>query len=284
MDKFEYDDEDDYFNIDPKFLSKGLDVAAKKKYSSIRITALDFRDKNLEFNMEDLANCSWIRRLILDEYLNIGKEDAKKLERLTNLKELTVKEYDQLDYSKFKKLKDLVISDGTTLSGLDKIPSLNYFYLSRWKKENLPDNIKSISATEIRISASRKLTSIEPLFSIPHLTKLMLQDLPKISVGKNINKLKALKELHVEKCGWTDFSELKSKSLEDLFISKTQSLSFIKQLKNLRKLFFWDCVDGNMQPIMKHPALKEIYFTPQKKHYSHKEKYLQEYIQGKHSS
>ena len=281
MKKFEYDAEDDYFKIDPKFLSKGLDEAEKKKHFSIRIMALDFRDDKLSFDIADLTSRTWIKRLILDDDLEVTAEEAKHLERLTNLEELTVNQYAPLDFSKFKKLKELVLSNGTTLPGLEKVSSLKYLYLANWKEEHLPKNIGDISATEIRISASRKLSSIEPLFKLSNLKKLMLQDLPKISIGKNVNKLKSLQELHVEQCGWTDFSELKSTTLEDLFVSKAQSLDFIKQLTRLNKLYFLDCVDGNMLPVLGHPTLKEIYFAPQKKHYSHKEKFLQGQLQAR---
>lgn len=284
MKKFEYYPDEDYLKIDPLHLSNGLNEAQKKKYSSIRITALDYRIKNLAFNMKDLSDHAWIRKLIIDPGIEVKKEDAALIEGLVNLDELTINEYVPLDFSKFTHLKGLVLSHGNSLTGLDEVASLKSLYLSKWKAEELPQNISRISATDIRISASLKLASIEALFGNPHLASLMLQHLPKLSVGKNVNNLKSLKELSVEKCGWTDFSELESAILEDFFASEVQSLDFIKQLKTLRKLAFWNCVDGNMTPIMEHPTLKEVYFTPQKKHYSHKEKFLQEYIQGKHSN
>ncbi|MEO6562642.1 MAG: hypothetical protein ABIN99_06290 [Nitrosospira sp.] len=281
MRKFEYDAEDKFFKIDPKFLSKGLDEAEKNKYSSIRVMAMDFRDDKLSLDASDLVGRTWIKRLILDDDLYVAAEESKLLERLTDLEELTVKQYAPLDFSKFKRLRELVFSYGTILPRLEQVTSLKYLYLANWQDENLPKNIGDISATEVRISASLKLGSIEPLFSLSNLKKLMLQDLPKLSVDKRVNKLKSLQELYVERCSWTDFSELKSTTLEDLFVSKVQSLDFIKNLKRLCKLSFWDCVDGNMLPILAHPTLKEIYFAPQKRHYSHKEKFLQEHLQGR---
>jgi internalin A len=97
-----------------------------------------------------------------------------------------------------------------------------------------------------------------------------MQDLPALKVGNEINKLTSLRDLHVEKCGWTDFSNLRLDSLRTLFVSKAQSLRFIKQLKKLDDLDFWDCVDGDLSPILAHPSLTRINFYPEKKHYSHK--------------
>jgi len=55
-----------------------------------------------------------------------------------------------------------------------------------------------------------------------------------------------------------------------LFASKVESLHFIKQLKHLDDLFFWECVDGDLSPVLHHPTLTKIRFFPAKQHYSHK--------------
>ena len=98
----------------------------------------------------------------------------------------------------------------------------------------------------------------------------MMQDLPALKVGKEINKLTSLNNLFVEKCGWTDFAPLRLASLRVLFASKLESLRFIKQLPHLDDLFFWECVDGDLTPVLEHPTLTKIKFTPEKKHYTHK--------------
>ena len=77
MRKFEYDAEDKFFKIDPKFLSKGLDEAEKNKYSSIRVMAMDFRDDKLSLDASDLVGRTWIKRLILDDDLYVAAEESK---------------------------------------------------------------------------------------------------------------------------------------------------------------------------------------------------------------
>jgi len=118
---------------------------------------------------------------------------------------------------------------------------------------------------------SRQLKSIEPLSECRHLTDLMLQALPALTVGTAINRLTSLTSLHVEKCDkWTDFGQLRLDALRKLLVSKVESLRFIKQLKNLEDLNFWECVDGDLTPVLEHPTLKKVSFAPEKKHYSHK--------------
>ena len=150
---------------------------------------------------------------------------------MVNLEELSIKEFKPLDYSKFPRLKQLILTAGTDLAGLDRVGSLELLYLGLWNSDTLPQSIGAITATMVRISASKKLIGIQPLCSLVRLEGLMMQYLPALKVGQEINRLTSLKDLHVEKCGWIDFSPLRIDSLRVLFASKVESLRFIKQLK-----------------------------------------------------
>jgi hypothetical protein len=269
MKKFEFNKETSYFCIDPLHLAAGL-KAAEGKYADIHAKPMDLRSKDLALDMAMLSSCTWIKRLNFERDIPIPKDEFKLLERLVNLEELSIKEFTPLDYSKFPRLKQLILTAGTDLPGLDKLRSLEFLYLGLWNSETLPKSIGAIAATKVRISASKKLSGIEPLCDLAPLESLMMQYLPALKVGKEINKLTSLKDLHVEKCGWTDFSSLRIDSLRKLFASKVESLRFLKQLKNLDHLFFWECVDGDLTPVLEHPTLTRIDFTPAKKHYSHK--------------
>lgn len=267
--KYEYNSAIDYFSIDPTYLAEGLE-AAKGAYSNIRIIALDSRTKKLDADIDALTGCNWIKRLMVDRGIRVHKDRFKQLERLESLEELSIPEIAPLDYGKITNLKTLILLEGTELGGLDKLRKLELVYLSLWNSSKLPDSIGAIKAATVRISASRKLVDIEPLCFMANLRKLTLQDLPVLGVGKEINKLKSLEDLYVEKCGWTDFSVLHIDSLRKLFASKVESLHFIKNLKNLDDLFFWDCVDGDLSPVLEHANLTKIRFVPAKKHYTHK--------------
>ena len=269
MKKFEFNQQTQYFCIDPAHLAEGL-VAAQGKYNAICVKPLDLRLKNLALDLPLLVSNTCLTRLDIHVDIRIPADEFKLLESMVHLEDLKLKEYGPFDYSKLSKLRRLTLMSGTALTGLDKVVTLKEMYLGLWKSETLPKAIGGISATSVRISASKKLGGIEPLCELSGLEKLMLQDLPALQVGKEINKLKALTDLHVEKCGWIDFSQLQIGTLRKLFASKLDSLQFIGQLKHLDDLFFWDCVDGNLAPVLEHPALTRIHFVPAKKHYSHK--------------
>ena len=46
-------------------------------------------------------------------------------------------------------------------------------------------------------------------------------------------------------------------------------LKFIQSMKSLLSFRFWNCKNGDLSPLLGNPILKDVYFTPNKKHYSH---------------
>lgn len=278
--KFGDNKESGYFEIDPKHIGAGLAAAKANKKPAIRITALDYRDDNLGFDAEELASHTWINRLSLDEDLKPKNFDA--LKALTNLTHLATNEWSKLDFSNFKKLRDLTLERGTSLEGVEKLRSLNSLFLNDWRAAVLPATVSAIAATEVLIGSSNKLVDISPVLNIAHLVKLDLTKLTTLKVGGKV-RLDSLKFLHIEDVPkWTDFRNLSSRSLLELeLFTKAESLSFIAQLPALKKLYFWDIKDGKMAPILAHPELLEAYFEPHKKHYSHREAELNALLKAK---
>lgn len=277
MKKFQFNKETGDFEIDPQHLVAGLTEAAKKKQTSIRITALDYRDKDLAFDADALSRQKWIKNLTLDDDLE-APEGFETLQRLNDLEELTTNEWGTLDYSKFKKLRALTLTQGTALVGLNKLRALRSLYLIAWKAKSLPKELSSCSATEVRISASSQLADVSPVFEMKKLSELTLQGLPKLKPGSEALHLDSLRTLNIEATpAWTDFRQLHSSSLRELeLFTKAKSLGFIvRQLPVLRKLYVWEVIDGKMTPVAEHPRLREIYFDKNRKHNSHKEKELQ---------
>lgn len=85
----------------------------------------------------------------------------------------------------------------------------------------------------------------------------------------SISELAYLKRLHIEKCAQvTDLSFLQgNQTIRHLFVDKVSNLCFISSMPNLEKISFWNCIDGNLEPLIHTPS--HIYFYPNKKHYSH---------------
>jgi hypothetical protein len=278
--KFGDNKESGYFEIDPKHLAAGLAAAKANKKSAIRITALDYRDDNLGFDADELASHAWIRRLSLDE--DLKPKNFEALQALTGLTELATNEWGKLDFSVFKKLKELTLERGTALTGLDKLPSLKLLFLNDWRTSELPAAVSGITASKVILGASNKLTDITPVLKIANLAQLDLNKLTKLEVSGQV-LLNTVEALHVEDVPkWTDFSNLSSSSLQELeLFTKAESLGFLSRLPALKELYFWDVKDGNMEPVLAHPSLRAVYFEPYKKHYSHKEAELNALLKGK---
>ncbi len=217
---------------------------------------------------------------MLDDDLTPNLSALATIQALSGLQELSMPQWIPLDFSGFPKLQSLVLSKGNTLRGLHKLTSLKLLYLINWQTSELPKEIASISAREVRISASLKLTRIDALLKSAALRDLTLQHLPKLAAPAKSLKLNQITRLNVEKIAWQDYGCLHSNTLRDLeLFTKFESLAFIKQLPALKRLYVWECVDGNMRPVLSHPSLRELYFDKNRKHYTLKESALQAQLQ-----
>lgn len=281
MKKFELQSDTGYFTIDPAHLKAGLAAAATKKHTAIRVMAMDFRSTKLAFDSAALLGQSFIRKLVLDDELTPDAEAATVIQSLQGLEEITLRQWAALDFSTFPKLQSLVLSKGSALQGIDKLSALKQLYLIDWQEPELPKQLAQSSVGELRISASKKLSNVDALAKMVELSDLTLQDLPKLQLPKKL-EIKSLTRLNVEKCAWRDFSFLRSKALVDLELFTTfESLAFLKQLPALKRLYIWECSDGDMNPVLSHATLEEIYFDKNRKHYTHKEAQLQAALRAK---
>ena len=282
MKKFENRPETGYFVIDPAHLAAGLAAAQAKQLTAIRVSPLDARSKSLSFDPGAFIRQHWIRKLVLDDSLTPDRKALAPVQSLVDLQELSMPQWITLDLAAFPKLEALVLSKGDALAGLDKLSALKTLYLIDWQATALPKELAGMHASEVRISASSKLTQIDPLFKCAALRDLTLQDLPKLAAPPKALKLNALLRLNVEKIGWQDFAFLSSTSLLDLELFTTfTSLGFIKQLPALKRLYIWECLDGDLNPVLAHPALQELYVDKNRKHYTHQESQLQAALQAR---
>lgn len=268
--KFGYNADTGDFEIDPAHLAAGLAAARARKRSALRIRALDYRADGLGFDAGELAAQAWIRSLSLHH--DLQPKNIEALAALSGLRKLVLREWRRLDFSAFTKLEELTLERGTALDGVDKLEALELLFLNDWRAGELPPATADIAASKVIIGASSKLLDIGPVLKIRRLAQLDLTKLTKLEVAGPVS-LDALVFLHVEDVpGWTDFGNLASDSLLELeLFTKAKSLKFLSRLPALRKLVFWNIEDGDLAPVLDHPSLREVYFAPHKRHYSHKE-------------
>ena len=85
-----------------------------------------------------------------------------------------------------------------------------------------------------------------------------------------INSTK-IQKLYIERCSKIkDLSFLEGNcNLNDVFIDNVESIRFVPSLFNLEKFRFWNCIDGDLKPLLSNNHLIYIYFYPNKRHYTH---------------
>lgn len=232
--------------------SRPLDLSALNQHATVQ--SLDLSDDNIDLTQVDLSPLYHLPQL---KWLSIPCLKGG------------------IDFSRLPTLEALYITGADQPLERLQLPLLQHLLLVSVKNKDC-EFLSGLSALqELRISGG----SIEQLCGIEaldKLTSLHIQHSPKMLDISAINALKNLQNLHVEKCSQLrDYGFLSNnKTLAEVFISELDSVSFAPGMSALNSLQFWDLKDGDMSPLLASKTLKEVYFHPKKKHYSHNLKEL----------
>lgn len=270
MAKYGYNKEIGFFEIDPTALSVGLSYAEKNEYTALRIRCLNQNDGQrytLDFSV--FADKDFVRKLIIGDCFLIEKIlNIDALYTLHNLEFLSISQPIRLDLSQFSNLTTLYITGDNKVKNIEALINLRHLLLSSTSHTDLThlENLRNLEA--LRISGG-KITSLQGIEAFKNLNSLKLLYCRKLTDVDSISKLAYLKKLHIEKCGQVaDLSFLQgNQTIRDLFVEKVSNLDFISSMPNLEKLSFWNCINGDLEPLIHTPS--HIYFYPNKKHYSH---------------
>ncbi len=197
-------------------------------------------------------------------------ENVKGIYELKNLQKLVLaKEAFELDLSHFKKLHETGVEYSSKLKGLSKHTELEILVLRKYPKGDLTEftalkNLRKFHVYQSKIISAK---GIDELQNLEEVNFSFNKDLNNI---QDVLKLQKLQKVHIEKCEkLADFNFDKNTTIRELFITSVSSLKNIEKLTGLEMITFWDLKDGDLTPLLKLPALKEIRFHPHKKHYSH---------------
>lgn len=175
-----------------------------------------------------------------------------------------------MDFARFGALLNIGIFYSKNFQNLDKLELLETAVISKFTGKDmcLFSDWKSIKILHIYQSQVECLRGIEDL---PRIDTLVFAHNRKLTNIDSINLLDYVGEVSFEKNSRLhDFSVLaNNRNIHDLFISDLDDLEFIKSMKSLSSFKFWNCKNGDLSPLLANPILKEVYFTPNKKHYSH---------------
>ncbi|MCJ8289627.1 MAG: hypothetical protein HRT58_03695 [Crocinitomicaceae bacterium] len=211
-------------------------------------------------NLDSLYNLTGLEKLFINQKIDF-ELDLSRFENLTQVGLIFSKKIKNLNQA--SKIETLVISNGYPkedlglLENMTSIRTLHIYKSSKLENVNGIEKLKNLK--ELKLAFNNKLT-----------------DLGKIN-GSQVEKF------HIEKCkNFTNFAVLKGNNrIKELFITELDSLQFISDMSNLEKIHFWDSKDGDLNPLMKSSSLKTAYITSNKKHYTHTQAQVEEYLNSK---
>lgn len=274
MKQFQYNELIDYLEVDLHFMQEGMNYAEKNKYDSIRIVDLNTKD-NISENIDfyTLNHKAFIKRLMIED-IKLDKKQALSMESiytLKNLKMLSLKGNKiELDLSKLTQLEALYYKYGIKIKNVESLSNLKDLFILSFRGLNLNLLKGLLNLKRLRLSGG-DFVSLDGIGALNKLERLDITYNSKLADATQINELICLREFHIEKCkSLNDFSFLEGNStIEELFIDKLNSLSFISSMKKLKSINFGDCIDGDMTTLLKLKNLEQINFYPNKKHYTH---------------
>lgn len=271
----------DYLTIHVENFKEGVEYAAQKKLQQIHLIGgraknviVDFKELNkLSETLQDISFIEDIGNVI-------------NFESIYNLKEMRKiyihdKQKFTFDVSRFTKLQHLGGDYWNGLINLDKAYSLTSLVICKYPFPNLVQfsALRNLEILHIYGSKIQNLDGVEKL----SIRELSLARNNKLDDIHKINEVSSLENLEIECCKkLLDFSFLKGNSnIKDLFIDKLDSIDFVESMPNLKKINFWNCKDGNMTPLLKSQSLEDVNFYPNKRHYTHTLKEIEEIRQKK---
>lgn len=263
-------------NLDGKYLTihiehfrEGIEYAAKIKIQQILLIGRQASDITVDFKEFDKLSKSLRVISFIQDMGNVLNFDS-----IYNLKEMRNicfqdKQKFTIDISRFTKLQHLGSDYWKGLVNLDKAYSLTSMVICKYPFSNLSlfSELRNLQILHIYSSQIRSLDGIEKL----PIKELCLAINNKLEDIHKINEISTLERLDIERCKMlTDFTFLRENPyIQDLLIDKPDSIDFIVYMPNLKKINFWNCKDGNMNPLLQSQSLEIINFYPNKKHYTH---------------
>ncbi|NRB53918.1 MAG: hypothetical protein HRU41_40085 [Saprospiraceae bacterium] len=257
-----------------------------KEITNLEVDLSNYEADNLDF-LFPLGNLKSLT-------IGINTKTVKNVEGLYSLKHLTelglLTTGPRVDLSQISSLEEVSFHwDKNRVVGIADLPKLQKLSIDSFNPkgksfQDLPANDNLVRLKLFR--GNQRTFSQFPLY--PKLESLETDCYGKLEELKGVEKLGAsLKRLRMEHSRKiTDHQVLQHlPQLETLMLwncGTMEDLSFLKQLRKLKIFNFGksNVQDGNLSSALSHPALESIWFN-NKKHYSHTEAELQEYLERK---
>ena len=176
----------------------------------------------------------------------------------------------EIEWGKLVNLERLELDSDKYIRGLSALKTLRKLLIVAVGQEGFQEitALENLDSLDIGRGRLEHLNGIQSMKSLSSLTIWYASKLYDMSP---IASLPNLKTLHVECCkNMTDFSPLKGNNvIEKLTLDRVDSLDFVPQMQSLYAIKFFNCIDGDLRPLLESRTLKDIFFCPKKKHYTH---------------
>jgi internalin A len=263
---------DGVVTAEPKEFGAALDLIRKKKLKGLTLRT-DWNNKKANatrIDLQRLQEVPFLEHLGLSPSLSVQRFDNfDGIYVLSKLRALGVHEFKKLDLSRFPAVEELFLTDGPGLSGFESLAELRYARVTKLRVEDLSFLRKCRRLEELWIiqSPAKRLAGLD---ASPSLKTLELHHCSKLESVVALPR--SLTTLKILKCGkLRDLSFVaKHSALEFLYVDVMETVGFVPTLKRLEKIGFENVTDGDLQPLLETPSLREAFFHPAKrKHYTH---------------
>ena len=158
-----------------------------------------------------------------------------------------------LDFSRFKNLEALEATQNKKMKFNRLPPTLRYAKLSKLSHENLAVFRDAPRLEQLELAFTR-IVNLDGIKRCSELNFLFIFSAPRLTDVSEINALKKLKWLYVERCRLLNSAAIEGVRLESLerFDARfnAENLKFLANFPNLREFFFKYVADGDLTPIL----------------------------------
>ena len=158
-----------------------------------------------------------------------------------------------LDFSRFKNLEALEATQNKKMKFNRLPPTLRYAKLSKLSHENLAVFRDTQRLEQLELAFTR-IVNLDGIKRCSELNFLFIFSAPRLTNVSEINALKKLKWLYIERCRLLNSAAIEGVRLESLerFDARfnAENLKFLANFPNLREFFFKYVADGDLTPIL----------------------------------
>ncbi len=158
-----------------------------------------------------------------------------------------------LDFSRFKNLEALEATQNKKMKFNRLPPTLRYAKISKLSHENLAVFRDTPRLEQLELAFTR-IVNLDGIKRCSELNFLFIFSAPRLTNVSEINALKKLKWLYIERCRLLNSAAIEGVRLESLerldARFNVENLKFLANFPNLREFFFKYVADGDLTPIL----------------------------------